>query len=162
MKKKGNIYFGIILIAIAIYVIIVSLTFPPFIQGGKKLAGPNFFPILLSIVLIVTGSYEIFITLIEKKRKNKARKKLLLAYLNNWGNQNVLLIILGLILYVPLLEWLGFALATFIFSLTLMIRLKTGWIRGTIFSTVAVIVIMLLFVKVFKVQLPTGSLGITF
>jgi len=60
------------------------------------------------------------------------------------------------------LEWLGFFLAIFIFSLILMIRLKTGWIRGTIFSTIAVIVIMLLFVKLFKVQLPEGSLGIIF
>jgi hypothetical protein len=43
-----------------------------------------------------------------------------------------------------------------------MIRLKTGWIRGTIFSTVAVIVIMLIFTKIFMVQLPEGSLGIIF
>lgn len=160
MEKKTNIWFGIIIIGIAIFVIIVSLNFPLFILGDKKLPGPNFFPVILSIILIITGGYEILIA--RRDTRAKIPAKFSKEYLKDWGNQNVLIIILSLILYVSFLKWLGFILATFIFSLILMIRLKTGWIRGTIFSTVAVIVIMLLFVKLFRVQLPEGSLGIIF
>lgn len=160
MEKKTNIWFGIIIIGIAIFVIIVSLNFPLFILGDKKLPGPNFFPVILSIILIITGGYEILIALRNMHTKIPAKSSK--EYLKDWGNQNVLIIILSLILYVSFLKWLGFTLATFIFSLLLMIRLKTGWIRGTIFSTVVVIVIILLFVKLFKVQLPEGSLGIIF
>lgn len=160
MEKKTNIWFGIIIIGIAIFVIIVSLNFPLFILGDKKLPGPNFFPVILSIILIIAGGYEILIARrsIHAKIPAKSPKE----YLKDWGNQNVLIVILSLILYVSFLKWLGFTLATFIFSLILMVRLKTGWIRGTIFSTVAVIVIILLFVKLFRVQLPEGSLGIIF
>jgi len=160
MEKRTNIWFGIIIIGIAIFIIIISLNFPSFILGDKKLPGPNFFPIILSIILIITGGYEILIAWRDTRAKISVKSSK--EYLKDWGNQNVLIIILSLILYISFLKWLGFILATFIFSLFLMIRLKTGWIRGTIFSTVAVIVIMLLFVKLFKVQLPEGSFGIIF
>lgn len=160
MEKKTNIWFGIILTGIAVFVIIISLGFPSFIVGDKKLPGPNFFPVILSMILIIAGGYEILIAWrdIQAKKATKISKE----YFKDWGNQNLLIIVFSLIIYVFLLEWLGFLLATFIFSLILMIRLKTGWIRGTFFSAVAVIVIMLLFVKLFKVQLPEGSLGIIF
>lgn len=160
MEKRTNIWFGIIIIGIAIFVIILSLNFPSFILGDKKLPGPNFFPVILSIILIITGGYEILIALRDMRAKIPAKSSK--EYLKDWGNQNVLIIIFSLITYISFLKWLGFILATFIFSLFLMIRLKTGWIRGTIFSTVVVIVIMLLFVKLFRVQLPEGSLGIIF
>lgn len=160
MGKKTNIWFGIILIVIAVFVIIISLGFPSFIVGDKKLPGPNFFPVILSIILIITGGYEILIACRDMRAKKAT--KISKEYFKDWGNQNVLIIVFSLIIYVFLLEWLGFILATFIFSLILMIRLKTGWIRGIIFSTVAVIVIMLLFTKIFMVQLPEGSLGIIF
>jgi len=160
MDKKTNIWFGIIIVAIAIFVIIVSLSFPSFIVGDKKFPGPNFFPVILSIILIIAGGYEILIAWRDMRAKKAT--KISKEFFKDWGNQNVLIIIFSLIIYVFFLEWLGFFLATFIFSLILMTRLKTGWIRGTIFSTIAVIVIMLLFVKLFKVQLPEGSLGIIF
>lgn len=160
MEKRTNIWFGLILVGIAIFVFIVSLNFPPFICGDKKLPGPNFFPIILSTILIILGSYEILISWRDTniKKPISSFKK----YIKDWGNQNVLIIIFSLIIYIYCLKSLGFVLATFIFSLILMIRLKTGWIRGTFFSVIAVIVIMLLFVKLFKVQLPEGFLGITF
>lgn len=160
MEKKTNIWFGVIIVGIAIFVIIVSLNFPPFILGDKKLPGPNFFPIMLSMILLILGGYEILIAWRDMRAKIPLKSSK--EYLKDWGNQNVLIIIFSLIAYISFLKWLGFILATFIFSLILMIRLKTGWIRGTIFSTVVVIVIMLLFVELFRVQLPEGSLGIIF
>jgi hypothetical protein len=160
MEKKTNIWFGVIIVGIAIFVIIVSLNFPPFILGDKKLPGPNFFPIMLSMILLILGGYEILIAW--RDMRAKIPLKFSKEYLKDWGNQNVLIIIFRLIAYISFLKWLGFIFATFIFSLILMIRLKTGWIRGTIFSTVVVIVIMLLFVELFRVQLPEGSLGIIF
>ena len=161
MEKKINIWFGIAVLSLAIFVIIVSLSFPPFILGDKKLPGPNFFPVILSIILIIAGGYIILIALRDMRTK-KLTTKPFREYLKDWGNQNILIIVFSLIIYISFLKWLGFILATFIFSLVLMVRLKTGWIRGLIFSTVAVIVIMLLFVKLFRVQLPEGSLGFIF
>lgn len=161
MGKSTNIWFGIILIVIAVFIIIMSLGFPSFIVGDKKLPGPNFFPVILSIILIIAGGYEI-LTARRGDMLAKISAKSSKGYLKDWGNQNVLIIVFSLLIYISFISWLGFSLATFIFSLTLMIRLKTGWIRGTIFSTVAVIVIMLIFTKIFMVQLPEGSLGIIF
>ena len=160
MEKRTNIWFGLAILGIAIFVIIISLSFPPFMCGNKKLPGPNFFPIILSTILIILGSYEILISWREINVKKSIKS--FAKYIKDWGNQNILIIIFSLIIYIYCLKSLGFALATFVFSLILMIRLKTGWIRGTIFSVIVVVVVVLLFEELFKVQLPEGFLGITF
>ena len=159
-KKETNIWFGLILIGIAIIVICESLKFPLFILAGKKLPGPNFFPVLLSIILLICGGNEILFALINKPIK-KTQKSFIL-FINNWGNQNILIIVSGLIIYVFILQWLGFVVATFLLSSIFMIRLKTGWLRGILFSMILVIIITLLFGSIFRVQLPVGFFNISF
>ena len=158
MKKKTSLLFGILLVIIAISVIYQSRTFPPFIMSGKKLAGPGFFPTLLSYGLIVTGFYEILLALRAGKLSERSS---LSDYLKDWGNQNVLIIIGSLFLYVILLEKMGYIITTFLFSSLLMIRMKTGWIKGTVVSAIVVFLIMVLFVKLFRIQLPQGFLDIS-
>jgi putative tricarboxylic transport membrane protein len=160
LNKQANIWLGIVLLIIAIFVIIISLGFPSFISFGQKLPGPNFIPVILSIILIISGSYEILRALFN--RHEIQPKKPSKEYINNWGNQNVIIIILGFILYIPIVQKLGFVITTFIFSLILMVRLKTGLLRGIIISAILVTIIMLLFTKLFRVPLPEGIFSMNF
>lgn len=159
MKKK-EFWFGITLIGIGLLVSIISSTFPSFVVEGKKLPGPAFFPAILSVILIIGGGYEILISLRIKGLQKS--KKTFIEYCKDWGNQNIFIVVLTLILYVPIIKWLGFVFGTFLLSFLLMIRLKASWQRGIIASAILVVIIILIFEKVFKVPLPEGIFGITF
>ena len=160
MGKKTDVWLGIVLVGIGIFIIIISLAFPDFISAGKKLPGPSFFPRILSIILIFIGVYEILLT--GGNEHVIKREESFAKYFEDWGKQNVLIVVLGLILYIFLLKWMGFVLGTFLFSSILMVRLKTGWLRGTVFSAIVVIIIMLIFEKIFRIQLPKGFFRINF
>jgi len=160
MKRDGNLIFGVALISIAILVMVEASFFPKFVVSGKRLPGPAFFPTILSIILIISGFYEIIMALLGKRFSKPPRP--FLDYLKDWGIQNVLILLFMLIIYVPVIKLLGFILGTFIISLLLMVRLKAGWIRSVIVSIALIIVIVLLFEKVFKIPLPEGVFGIKF
>lgn len=157
MKRKTSLLFGIILVGIALFVILRSRTFPPFVLAGNKLPGPGFFPVILSILLGGAGIYECVLAFRQYGLRPSRKYRDLLG---DWGNQNILIIILGLILYVLVVDTLGYLVTTFVFSVLLMVRLKTGWFRGILVSSIVVALIMVIFVKVFKIQLPYGIFGI--
>jgi hypothetical protein len=65
------------------------------------------------------------------------------------------LFLLGaLMLYVAAMPWIGFAPSTAVFTFVAMWRLGTRWWLAAIGSAVIVLTIHLLFVLLFKVQLP--------
>lgn len=145
---------------VAALVIFDTLDFPSFISSGQKLPGPNFVPVLLSILLIICGMNEILIHFLAKRSSNQPKKPL--GDISHWGNQNVMIIMVSLILYVLIVQKLGFVITTFLFSLMIMIRLKASWLKGSVVSALLVIVILLLFTKLFKVPLPEGLFTINF
>jgi len=152
MKKKLVIGFGIVLILLSIAVIMESLTFPETVSAGKKTPGPSFFPILLSVVLIIAGFQQIAAGA-RMPREVKGPGW-------NWGASNSVIIILFLFLYVLLMEYLGYAVATLLFGVLLMVRLKAGFFRAMTVSALTVIFIVSIFGQVFHIQLPAGLLGL--
>jgi hypothetical protein len=71
----------------------------------------------------------------------------------------VWLLVGALLLYLPAIEWLGFFLSTILFSGGLLRWLRMSW-RGTVATVlVLVLTVQLLFVQLFKVQLPAGPIG---
>jgi len=152
MKKKLVIGFGIVLILLSIAVIMESLTFPETVSAGKKTPGPSFFPILLSVVLIIAGFQQIAAGA-RMPREGKGPGW-------NWGASNSVIIILFLFLHVLLMEYLGYAVATLLFGVLLMVRLKAGFFRAMTVSALTVIFIVSIFGQVFHIQLPAGLLGL--
>lgn len=76
----------------------------------------------------------------------------------DWGRQNIALIVLLTILYVPLIRYIGFALATVAYSAVLMIRLRAKPFFSIAVSAVTVALIIAIFDGVFRVQFPAGVL----
>jgi hypothetical protein len=60
----------------------------------------------------------------------------------------------ALVLYLAVMPWMGFSASTFIFALVVMWRLGTRWWWAATAAGVIVVSIHLLFVTLFKVQLP--------
>jgi len=152
MKKKLVIVFGIVLLLLSIAVIRESLTFPETVSAGKKTPGPSFFPILLSVVLIIAGFQQIAAgTRMSREGKGQGW---------TWGASNSVIIILFLFLYVLFMEYLGYAAATLLFGVLLMVRLKVGFFRALSVTALTVIFIVSIFGQIFHIQLPAGLLGL--
>lgn len=153
MERKIKITFGFLLIIISTVVIAISSTFPEAVAAGKRIPGPGFFPTLIGIALIIGGIYQIKEGL--KTRDDESKK-----IECNWGTVNIVLVVISLIVYSIVMQWLGYALSTLIFSIPLMIRLKAGKVKAVFFSIFITIFIVLVFGQVFKIQLPMGTLGL--
>ncbi|HKS37619.1 MAG TPA: tripartite tricarboxylate transporter substrate-binding protein [Verrucomicrobiae bacterium] len=67
---------------------------------------------------------------------------------------DALFLLVALVTYLIAMRWIGFSGSTFVFALAVMRRLGTKWWLAGVGSAVIVVAIHLLFVTLFKVQLP--------
>ncbi|MGL4511426.1 MAG: tripartite tricarboxylate transporter TctB family protein [Cetobacterium sp.] len=110
--------------------------------------GAGFFPKLVCIVL---GILSILMFIKSFKDKN--------IYKFSKDNKNTFIIIGLCVVYLFLMEKIGYLLATIIFSISVIMTLdRKNIITSIIFSIVFPIGIYYLFSKVFNVSLPTGIL----
>jgi len=72
----------------------------------------------------------------------------------SWMSADAVFLLVTLVIYVVAMPWIGFSASTFVFTLAVMWRLGTRWWLAAIGSVVIVVAIHLLFVTLFKVQLP--------
>ena len=66
----------------------------------------------------------------------------------------------GLVGYVALISPLGFTLSTLLFGTAVMTWLGNRWWVALLTAVAMVIVVRVLFAVMFKVQLPTGEIGL--
>jgi len=154
MQSKFKIFSGILLILFSATVIAISATFPQAVSGGRWIPGPGFFPILLAVVITVCSAFLVKDGLSGRKKDKES------SISWGWGTLNVPIIIFSLAAYAALMQWLGYVLSTLVFSILLMVRMKAGWLKSSIVSACVVLFIFIIFSKVFKIQLPIGSLGL--
>ncbi|MBL3538522.1 tripartite tricarboxylate transporter TctB family protein [Aminivibrio sp.] len=152
MKKTLRIIFGVSLVLVSLWVIRTSSTFPEAVSAGKKIPGPAFFPVLLSVVLIPCGLYQVVSGL---KSGEEASGR-------GWGpvGANGVIVILSLAVYVQLMQWMGYALSTVLFSMFLLLRLRVSVLKAFAVTFITVVFILLVFGRVFQIQLPLGELGL--
>jgi hypothetical protein len=75
---------------------------------------------------------------------------------------DAVILLVATVVYIPLIAWAGFALSTTLFVIAIMIRLRARWLTAIATALGLVIVVHVLFVTLFRVQLPTGRLGLPF
>ncbi len=120
--------------------------------GNFHNPGPGFMPFILgfSMVLLSLLSY------LESRSKPNCEK------MNLWeAEKPILLIFGGLILYLGVMNVLGYSFSTFLLLIYLMraCGLRNGWRRVWI-SAVTVIVVYIVFYRLFIIPFPEGVLGI--
>ena len=147
-KKFSSIFWeGIVLFAVSILGIVMSFISHKDFNVEWKLS-PYLFPLIISIFLFIL-SISILASSLKENEKRKEKEK---------GDIKSLLIF-GLIcvLYLLVLNFLGFVLSSILLLISLMILLgERRWWFIALVSIISTVVIYLLFAKYLSVMLPKG------
>lgn len=151
--RFNNAIPGAILMLFAVSVIAYSTTFPR-LHGQDY--GPNLFPTLISLGMIVCGCILIFQGILQ-------RAVIPMVEIGDWAQDrhNVLnvAILLGCIaFYILTSDWLGFIPTSLLILTTLLVRLGSSWRTSLNAAVATTIIIHSLFAKVLLVPLPWGIL----
>ncbi len=162
-RRRGTLLLGVSLLLFAAAALWFARDIGRVGIRGNNDPGPHFFPVLLATALLIFGLMLIGVGLLARPqhpwvtaeaREDETQTGL---HARRW------LILIGVLtLYIVSIPWLGFSLSTFAVAAGLMIWLGNRWWLALIVSAVMVTVVKLLFVILFRVQLPVGQLGLPF
>jgi putative tricarboxylic transport membrane protein len=131
--------------------------------GGGNDPGPRFFPMLLSLMLVIFGLLQAVIGFFRCSEAGSAAAQAPGALPDAAPRSRRWLIMLAvLVVYVIAMDWIGFSASTFLMAVGLMIWLGNRWWVAVVVAVLMVAVVRLLFVVLFRVQLPAGELGLPF
>lgn len=112
--------------------------------------GPRLLPVSMALVLCLGGAYEI-------GRWWRRRASSLVDRRRYWEDYRRLLVLQVLLLaYVCLIPVSGFAAASVLATVALLMWFGLSWWKAVAVAVILVVVIQLLFVTAMKVQLPMG------
>ena len=144
LSKTFDRYAGIIFFIIGALFIIESRKISASSYGSN--VGPDIFPIGLGIVLILLSIRLLFETFKYSGQKAKGGK---LDY------KRFLVIFIAAILYVALLETLGYVITTFLFLIiSFQVMERGGWLKTIIIAAAFSFGVYYLFVEVLQGSLP--------
>lgn len=151
--RFNNAVPGVVLIIFALAVIAYSTTFPS-LHGQDY--GPNLFPTIIGLGLIVCGAI-----LVIQGFAQKATTPMVV--IGEWAQDrsnvvNVAILIGSIAFYILISDWLGFILTSLLILTTLLVRLGSTWSTSLIVAVVTTFIIHTLFAKVLLVPLPWGIL----
>ncbi len=149
--KKNDIVFGAIFAALGIFIFTQTLFYPSLEKGHP---GPGLFPNLLAVLFIIFGGI-----LILKARKPpapgeeepvpSARRKV----------SNAFLVLGVVVVYVAVVDLLGFLVTSAILLFILMKKLGAPAVRSAVASVCITLFINVMFLKILRVPLPPGIFG---
>lgn len=145
MPGKEDTIAGILFILLAVAFLSIAWSFPSGTQDGVP--GPGYFPIILSILLIVLSIAMIIIGIIKKTRFN---------FLDSLFKANMatfLLVNTTIIAYLALWNSVHFMLNTSALLIVLGMIFRRSLVGNLIFSVVATTILYMLFNNVFHVML---------
>jgi len=148
--KKANFIVSGVFAAFAIFIIAISMGYPPSNHG---VPGPGMFPILIASLILISALVLVIQTLRMPKTGDTA------IDLKSKNVLNVYITMAGLIVYIVLMPMIGFIVATSI-MLVLYIKWfsKRPWWKCILISVVFTIAIFLLFGSVLNVPMRFGLL----
>lgn len=165
-NNSSTLSLGLALLGLATFALYFSTDISYTGLSGQGGLGPRAFPVGLSICLLLSGVFQVGSWLFAKLLDKEAARGDLGGPSRStpvgWDEINVLVVIAALAIYIPAISWLGFSLSSWVIASALMTRLGTRWWWAVLTSAALVLAIKLLFLYLFKVQLPAGTLGVPF
>lgn len=156
--KKGNTVLAAVCILLGIVVIAISYQYPTAQHYGTGVPGPGLWPMIIAGILILCAIGLLYSTWIRRTGRQEGEEESILSLLTT-GNRRVYLVMGILILYVFLLQYLGFLLATFALEFLLIqwFARKKPWITAPIALLITVAVY-----AIFKylLNVPIDTFGI--
>lgn len=152
--KKSDQWSGLFLLILAIFMCWGSLGLP---YGSIHNPGPGFFPLWLGVILGLMSIGLLVTITLQKETAMSVRE--ILAEEIRW--KEVLLVIISLVLYGVLIDYIGYLLVTFLLMALLLRSVEpqpwmavVGWALGGTLGSYLVFEVWM------KLRLPRGILGI--
>ena len=147
-EKKTDLTIGIISCIIGIISYVLTLSFPT--CGKSGVPGPEFFPRILAILFLIISVIQISKSFLEKNTQTQEIEKV---------NYSRMLILIGLFaFYILFLDIIGFFITTIIFLMVLQKLLYVKFKTSLFVTFIIIMVIFLIFDKLFCVSLPMGTI----
>ena len=159
MKKINDDHLvGFFCILLGIIVLILSSQLP---KGRSEfnIPGPNFFPTILGIGILLCGIYQVILGFIKKDILSINFKEVF-KNIKNPEVINVLIIIGLLLFFLIFFEIIGFVICLIIMMVIIMIRFKVKLIKMIITITIFIGIIIAIFELIFHITLPLGILSL--
>jgi putative tricarboxylic transport membrane protein len=125
----------------------------PALDGGHP--GPALFPRILGTLMAALGAA----LAVQGARARDATQAVEWRRLHrNVGLINALFVLVGVLAYLGLVEWLGFLITGTLLLFLMMWRLRVPPLRALVVAIAFIAIVHFLFVKVLRVPLPLGLL----
>ena len=158
-KPKRDLAFPLVLLGISLFAFLAAFKIQTLATAANHDPGPRAFPWLIAGVLAAGGLLEL-ITAFLPHPPAAPHSPSDSSHLESAPDIRTAAILLGaMIFYFVAIPWFGFFTCTLIFSVAMMKLLGTGWKLSLAASSSIVLVVYILFVQLFKVQLPSGAIG---
>lgn len=118
--------------------------------------GPWMLPRLLALALLVGGAIQLFLDLRSRRQNGLPLEKAEDVQGSAASKWQLPLLVAGMAVYVAMLPWIGFVIATTVFASLLLIASQVVWWRAILAAVVLAGVGYGLFAVLFKVPLPGG------
>ena len=151
--KKGNLALAAFSAVVSVIIIAIASGYPSAADYGTGVPGPGLWPIAISVVMLACAAILVLKTM--KMDPEKDTK----IELFSTGSKRVYITMAILFVYVLLLEFLGFLIATVILEFVFIqwFAKKKPWITAIISVAITVVIYC---VFQFVLNVPIGSFGI--
>ena len=149
----ASLWFGVWLIAVASFFLYFAGDINRLPSSDENDPGPKAFPVVLGIVLLVGGVYQVgagWIATGSSPESSAASRR---------GLLDASILAFALLSFYFVVPWIGFYLPTFVFAFLITWRLGARWWSALLTAVVLLVVVYFLFVVAFRVQLPQGTIG---
>lgn len=144
----AELRFSFLFLIIVLLLLFQSLKVPIINEGGE--IGAGFFPLLISVIILIL-LFVYILTLFIKKKDSKETKVTLGAFINQ------LYLILALIFSIIVAKYLGLLITMGIFLIVTFVLIeKLSWKKSIIFSVISMISIYVIFDIWLGLNLPWG------
>ncbi|AEE92223.1 conserved membrane protein of unknown function [Tepidanaerobacter acetatoxydans Re1] len=152
--KRINIVTGIIFIALSIFIFVQSLSFQQTMITDNFI-GAAFFPRMIAVIMLILSAILIVSSILEKDWHNDT------SSIFKWETFKFPLIgVIVLLIYIMLLDKLGFIIDTIILNIVLLSIFRyNNKILTLLLSCAITLAIFQVFQRILMVPLPSGLLG---
>jgi hypothetical protein len=162
MTPRKEIVSSIVLILFSLTFLMYTTRYP---LDNWESPGPAVFPLLAGVVLLLLAAWQMIRALLAPKTQDGkgetgSKIKALKAFLHeNRGEAKVLILTSLLVLYIPMMQWIGFFVSTFVLViLSSRLMEAKGWIRPIVLSVGVGLFCYSLFEIWLKLSFPRGIL----
>jgi len=162
MTPRKDIASSLVLILFSLTFLIYTTRYP---LDDWESPGPAVFPLILGGVLLLLAAWQLIRAFLSPKAPNRrggkeSKVKAVKAFLHdNQGEAKVLILTSLLVLYIFMMQWIGFFVSTFLLVI-LASRLMEAkdWVRPVVLSVGVCLFCYFLFVVWIKLSFPKGIL----